>query len=266
MTTINPTTSQFPEYTDMHFRRHRRFDYEQLPDIDALPSLTECQSECITELGECIVSFGAQEIFGVALLHKHFQVRDSEILVERQSEQHTVTQPLPFKDFDIQKLVPTVYGFDSTKDGVDCIELEYAQSENLPLQIFPEIDELFLTAFRILKKHKNLDLFGVARNTENEMNAGDVFLESCDPENRILTSRIHRRHEERPFRTRETRWFWRSSVSANRSCESLPMQVRECQQECRLVGGYGPNGAVWQHQTNHRQSYSTKYEHRSVYK
>ena len=71
-------------------RAHTKTDYAVLPNIDspAMEALDDSDWECLDEIGGLLIAKGANDRFGVTLLHSHFPIGDNEIIVE---------EPRPFE-------------------------------------------------------------------------------------------------------------------------------------------------------------------------
>ena len=65
---------------------------QQLPDIDEIEPLSEADEECLREVREVLTRHGALRRFGLTLLHEHFPLAESEVLVEFvDSKERTLT-------------------------------------------------------------------------------------------------------------------------------------------------------------------------------
>ncbi len=58
-------------------------DSGMLRDIDDVEPLNEADMPCMQDLREVLVRHGRSDRFGIALLHKHFDLAEDEVLVER---------------------------------------------------------------------------------------------------------------------------------------------------------------------------------------
>lgn len=56
--------------------------WADLKDIHEVEPLHEADYDCLTEVRDVLKKHGKQQRFGVALLHKHFDMDEDEILVE----------------------------------------------------------------------------------------------------------------------------------------------------------------------------------------
>jgi len=61
--------------------------WTSLEDIDNIEPLNGTDEPCLKELYEILKKYGKQHRLGVALLHKHFELRDDEIMLETSDHQ-----------------------------------------------------------------------------------------------------------------------------------------------------------------------------------
>jgi len=250
----------------MQIRKHREFDYQRIDDIDAIPPFTKQEGNCLDELGQCIVQHGLHDRVGAALLHSHFPIADDETLLERfAADGSGTTTPVSDSAIDQVDIVPTLFGFDPTSQEPECIAFEYLQTINAPDLLSEDRSAFFAAALRVIARHNCSNRFGIAVDL-GDLAVDEVLVESSDVANRLLTSRSYKKDQSRSFPTRETRWFWNmGQISAGQKCESRTVTVKECRQECKVVGGGYGQGAVWRHDQHHHVSYGSKYEHHTSY-
>ena len=58
-------------------------DWAPLQDIDDIEPIGDADTACIHELYEVLKRHDKQDRFGLVMLHKHFEMQDDEILLER---------------------------------------------------------------------------------------------------------------------------------------------------------------------------------------
>lgn len=63
-------------------------NWNNLPDIDSVAELAEKDFVCLKEIQAIIHKHKCSDIFGVTLLHKHFNLEPGEILFETQNIQN----------------------------------------------------------------------------------------------------------------------------------------------------------------------------------
>ena len=56
--------------------------WSSLEDIDGIEPLNKSDENCLQEIYEVLKKHGKQDRLGIALLHKHFDLQDNEIMLE----------------------------------------------------------------------------------------------------------------------------------------------------------------------------------------
>lgn len=87
--------------------------HNELSDIQDVALITKEDTDCLTELKEIIQKYGMENKFGISLLHKHFDFKDNEMLVETINVQERVltTTPVLVDEERKKSLVQTVWCF-----------------------------------------------------------------------------------------------------------------------------------------------------------
>jgi hypothetical protein len=80
-----------------------------LKDIDDVEPLNSGDYDCLAEVREVLKKHGKRERFGIALLHKHFDLAADEQLMEVSDEQERVLTIKPVKQGEAGKSVETVW-------------------------------------------------------------------------------------------------------------------------------------------------------------
>jgi len=57
-------------------------EFNALMDVDQVPPINDHDLDCLAEVRDVLKKFGKQDRFGVALLHKHFDLQPGEVLLE----------------------------------------------------------------------------------------------------------------------------------------------------------------------------------------
>jgi hypothetical protein len=60
-------------------------NWNELEDIDDIPSFSDADEACLDEIQQVLNRHGKAGQFGVTLLHKHFDLSDDEIMLEKQN-------------------------------------------------------------------------------------------------------------------------------------------------------------------------------------
>jgi hypothetical protein len=85
-----------------------------LSNINQVTPFGTSNDECLNEIRLVLEKHGRTDRFGVALLHRHFEMVDDEILVENVdvAERTLVTKPVKSGEVMQERLKPTVWRFD----------------------------------------------------------------------------------------------------------------------------------------------------------
>jgi hypothetical protein len=83
--------------------------WANLKDIDEVEPISEQDYGCLAEVREVLKRHGKRDRFGVALLHKHFDLADDEMLVECTNKQERVLTIKPVKAEDAGNTVQTIW-------------------------------------------------------------------------------------------------------------------------------------------------------------
>jgi hypothetical protein len=89
----------------------------RLHDIDDIQPINDSDSECLTEISHVLKKYGKRERFGVALLHKHFDLAEGEILLETTDKQARVLTIKPVQKAEAGPMIETVWELGEGKDG-----------------------------------------------------------------------------------------------------------------------------------------------------
>ena len=96
----------------------RPTNWNDLPHINETAVLSESDEACLGELKEVLLKHEKAARFGVALLHKHFQLTDGEVLLEHCDEKarSLLTTPVRFEEIKEKAYRPTVWRFDGANN------------------------------------------------------------------------------------------------------------------------------------------------------
>jgi len=83
--------------------------WAELEDIGDVEPISEGDLTCLAEVREVLKKFGKRERFGVALLHKHFDMAEDEILVEHTNKEERVLTIRPAKPETAGKTIETIW-------------------------------------------------------------------------------------------------------------------------------------------------------------
>ncbi len=92
---------------------------KKLKDVEPI---NDSDLECMAEVREVLKKHGKRERFGVALLHKHFEMDDGELLVEDTDEEVRELNIRPVQKGTVSNTVPTVWMLldDENRSVLDC--------------------------------------------------------------------------------------------------------------------------------------------------
>ena len=244
-------------------RAHTKTDYAILPDIDlpAMQALDDSDWECLDEIGGLLIAKGANDRFGVTLLHSHFPIGDNEIMVEepRPGERAFTLRPVENRAAGADDRVAINLEFGSGRDdrALSMIGLEFIRSEALNgVAPVSDSDARVLRDVReILERRDRLRRFGVSLlHDAIGVRELEVLLETCDLSTRALHCIAAGREDKRVSRGVETTWSW----SAPAEAEAMDAwAIRTCVRQCTAVkvcfkaedgshhsqeGGHDPSG------------------------
>jgi hypothetical protein len=83
--------------------------WADLKDIDDIEPINNGDLECLAEVREVLKKHGKRDRFGVALLHKHFEMEDGELLVETTDRETRHLTIRPVKQEEAGGTVPTIW-------------------------------------------------------------------------------------------------------------------------------------------------------------
>lgn len=98
----------------------------ELPDISDAGVLEASDRACLDELREVLTRHNLAEKFGIALLHKHFELADDEVLLERcdVARRTLIATPVRVSEINPLQSVTTVWKFASdNKSQRECVKV-----------------------------------------------------------------------------------------------------------------------------------------------
>jgi|GEM_PF-6015100 len=89
-------------------------NWNDLSNLTDVHELTKDDDQCLLELQSIIEKQGLTSKFGVALLHKHFEIEEDEVLLESNNPvQRTLTsQPIKVNEAEKGEYATTIWRFD----------------------------------------------------------------------------------------------------------------------------------------------------------
>jgi hypothetical protein len=79
---------------------------KKLREVDPI---AESDLECMADIRDVLKKHGKQDRFGVALLHKHFEMDEGEVLVEDSDAETRELRIKPVKKEAAEETVPTIW-------------------------------------------------------------------------------------------------------------------------------------------------------------
>jgi hypothetical protein len=91
------------------------FATNSLRDIHEVSSRSPAEDGCFAELKEVLRRHGLEKKYGITLLHKHFDLRDDEILVEHTDigQRTLVSKPMKVGSVPTQNLIEVTWSLDN---------------------------------------------------------------------------------------------------------------------------------------------------------
>lgn len=80
--------------------------YEEIEDVEPI---NDSDLKCLSEVREVLKKYNKRSRFGVALLHKHFDVKSDEILVEYTNKQERTLTIKPVKRDQAGSIIETIW-------------------------------------------------------------------------------------------------------------------------------------------------------------
>jgi hypothetical protein len=92
--------------------------HNRLPDVDAVEPIEGVPDDdaCLSELRDVLLKHGAANRFGIALLHRHFELEPNEVLVERcdPAARTLTTRPARLAELRPDELLTTIWVCDGS--------------------------------------------------------------------------------------------------------------------------------------------------------
>lgn len=97
-------------------------NFNDLPVIEDVQPISEQDLECLHEVREVLKKHSRLQRFGVALLHKHFDLQEGEVLVETTDEvaREQIIEPKFLADIEGQSLIPTILSLANEETLLGC--------------------------------------------------------------------------------------------------------------------------------------------------
>ncbi len=214
--------------------RHSAHDYAVLPEIDADDTGTLIPDDlaCLDELGDFLVGSAVSQRFGATLLHTHFSLRSSEVMIETVDRGLGEIHLSP-REVRIEDMQPIHFRFAGTRERL--VGLEYSADLDGVEPVGRQDESAIGGIFEILSRRRMTGRFGV-RLLRNSLNLPDsqMLVESCDTEARVLTNRVVDAGDGCVGDSIPTCFSWRSVKDAGTGVRTL---TRSTISVCNVVTG-----------------------------
>jgi hypothetical protein len=98
------------------------FAVNRLPGIDQAERRLDSEASLFCEISELLKRYGLEKKYGLALLHKHFDLADDEVLVEYADVENRtlIIRPAPRSEASARNAVETVWSLESGNATTSC--------------------------------------------------------------------------------------------------------------------------------------------------
>lgn len=89
-------------------------NWNDLSKFEDVHKITTTDDLCLKEIQQVVEKYGLSSKFGVALLHKHFDIGEDEILLEKNDPitRSLITQPVKASEAQNESFATTIWRFD----------------------------------------------------------------------------------------------------------------------------------------------------------
>ena len=93
-----------------------KLSHNDLPDVNVVGALDDTDMACLEEVRAVLEKHGRAERFGIALLHRHFELAPDEVLVEEcdVATRTLTTRPAKLAELDFDDLLTTIWVADGS--------------------------------------------------------------------------------------------------------------------------------------------------------
>lgn len=206
---------------DAEFREYDAGIFQRLNEFRVARDCLESSRESLADLGDLICLYGLHKRIGVSLLHKHFDISDSELVVREFD--HNVSYIKPWEIGRPNSPVPYLWKAEIRGSRALYYPLEFCDyPEDLKGEALHELENLhgsatFLSAFASKLADLGLiDVFGFVSLRSRDgltIELDETLLETTDEERKILTLRPAQISEIEGLATTQTLWMYRPASS-----------------------------------------------------
>ncbi|HAZ46064.1 MAG TPA: hypothetical protein DDW76_26180 [Cyanobacteria bacterium UBA11369] len=213
--------------------------FEQLNHFDVAKSLLETNSHHIDELGDVICQYGLEDVVGLCLLHKHFELNPDECMVKEMAQSAAYIRP--FSINYVQSLIPCAWRLGFNTESGQCVVyplefVPYSEKAELAYNLAHSINNAsgFLLDFsRKLEEMGLTDVFGIfSLHSDIEINDNEILLETTNLRNRILSLVVTSKDEVDWKEITETTWKFTAIKEELDELDPLGICIAHCRRHC----------------------------------
>ncbi|KAG8627801.1 hypothetical protein KVT40_003674 [Elsinoe batatas] len=198
--------------------------YNKIRDINVTESLTD---EVLQQLGHIFTRHGVHDQFGIALLHRHFDLYDGEVMVHQQADP-TVIECSPL---DLHHGLTACSWYLNDEDALQPYEymLANAKSESPSSSFFQDVQE-----FLMVRGLKHAAVVAVAKQITELSN---IQIETLHADRRMMRTTTYTRAEtedldiDNPHKFKTTAWSFSNKsglgVVAFKKCVLMASGIHE---------------------------------------
>lgn len=159
--------------------------HNMLTHIDEVPLYTDRDKQILLALGEILMSHNAHSKFGISLLHKHYDLNSSEVVVETKSKIDKEFSISVFSSMDINTMSPSMWKFIKGNDAIRAIQwFKTQESDNFDSMNDNDLP-LLVSLRNLMFKYNCSERFGVGLlHRVRALNKNEILTEHTDEETR----------------------------------------------------------------------------------
>ncbi len=161
--------------------------FNNLLDIDDVSPYSEEDVKVIAQLGKVLIAHNMHQRFGISLIHKHYDLKENEIVLETTSEQNAKEFSMSVASFDNQSdVLPSMWRFVAGNTKIEATQWMKCSDKMREQYSLMDEDLLVLLALRTSMMELGcMDRFGVSLLHRVLPLANSEFLmEGTDVDNR----------------------------------------------------------------------------------
>ncbi len=193
--------------------------FQSISDFPMARNQLENYKDAISSLGAIICKYRFEDVVGINLLHKHFDITNEEIIVRRyEGSKKAYMQPKIAKEV-LSNCIPYLWAFSTEKDGSEGwypIEfIEWKKSYCPDLSLLDHADGFLLELGEKLTNLGLQDVFGIAGLYSRQkftLGIKETLLETTDESTKTLTLKIVPEDVVKTSDTTQTLWLFSQPI------------------------------------------------------